>query len=221
MRQLRSAAVLAALISTACVTDKSEDTGPGGDLEDSATGDSATGDDGPGGSGPEDSGEGDTGEVDDEPEQEPPAWCEGATAHSWDPREAEEIQLFPDGVLEVADASTPTGRRIDTSVDRAPWADDLPALLEPAVLAASDLSGFGTQGAVLVRFSAPVSAVPATVDESLEGPWRLVDMATGERVPFEAQALEDGLTALIAPLRPLARGTEHAFVLTTGALSGR
>ncbi len=229
MRHVRSAAVLAALILTACTPEKPEaiDTG-GAEPEDGAAGDSGAGDDGAGDDGTGDDGAGDdgtgndggdqdTGEVDKEPPEDPPAWCEGATAHSWDPWTAEEVQLFPDGLLEVADDSTPTGRRIDASVERAPWADDLPALLGPAVLAAEDLSGFGTLGAVLVRFSAPVSDAPATVNESLEGPWMLVDMASGERVPFEAQVLEGGLTALIWPLRPLARGTEHAFVLTTEA----
>ncbi len=209
MRPSRSAAVLAALISTACATDKPGAADPGTP----ATDDGGTADS----EGQDTGGIRETGEVDSEPEEEPPAWCQGVTAHSWDPWAADEIQLYPDGVIEVADASTPTGRRVDVSAERAPWADDMPPLLGPAVLAAGDLSGFGTQGAVLVRFSAPVSVAPATVDESLSGPWMLVDMASGERVPFEAQVLEGGLTALIWPLRPLSRGTEHAFVLTTEA----
>ena len=180
MHRVRSAAVLAALLSPACATDEPAGAGEPG-------------------------------------EGTPPAWCDGATVHSWDPWDADEIELFPDGLLEVADASTPTGRRLDISEARAPWLDDLPPLLGPAVLAGSDLSGFGTQGAVLLRFSAPVSSLPTTVEESIDGPWMLWDLEAGERVPYEAQVLEDGLTALIWPLRPLTKGTSHAFVLTTDA----
>ncbi|MCB9780936.1 MAG: hypothetical protein H6742_20375 [Alphaproteobacteria bacterium] len=184
-------AALAALLATAC--NPSEHRGP---LPDA---DSGGGTD----SGPD--------------EVAPPEWCDGATAHRWDPWDADDVELFPDGLLEVPDPSTPTGRGIDLSVDRAPWVAELPPLLAPAVEAGEDLSGFGTQGAVLLRFTAPVSDAPVSVEESLDGPWMLVDLAAGERVPYQAEVLEDGLTVLIWPLRPLARGTRHAFVLTTEA----
>lgn len=151
---------------------------------------------------------------------EPPAWCEGATTHLWDPAGATEIQLFPDGLLEVEDDASPTGRRVSMDLDRAPWADDLPDLLADAVLALGEMSGFGTLGGQLLRFTAPVAGWPGSAAESVDGDgWLLVDLSTQppERVPFEVEVLEDGLTVVLWPLRPLRMGAEHALVVTTSA----
>lgn len=162
--------------------------------------------------GPKDAAVGDTGTE--------PGWCEDATAHVWDPTGATEIQLFPDGLLEIDAPGSPTGRGLSVSLDRAPWADDLPELLSGAVLSLEDLSGFGTLGGQLLRFDAPVTGLPTTAEESVssEG-WQLVDLSTSppSRVPYEVEVLEDGLTVVLWPLRPLTMGAAHALVVTTEA----
>lgn len=148
----------------------------------------------------------------------PPAWCSGGTTHLWDPVGATEVQLFPDGALEVDDPTSPTGRRVE--VTSAPWAGDLPGLLSGAVASLSDLSGFGTLGGQLLRFSAPVTGWPTTAEESVtSSAWQLVDLSTSPptRVPFTVEPLEDGATVLLWPLRPLTMGAEHALLVTTDA----
>jgi hypothetical protein len=155
----------------------------------------------------------------DEPEV-PPAWCEGATGHRWVRDGAEEIDLFPDGLLEVADASTPTGVRLSVDPERAPWVGSVPPFMADAADGLSDLSGFGTTGGVLLRFDAPVTAAPGSAEESVESAgWMLVDLDTPDlaRVPFEARVVEDGLTVMLWPLRPMRSGARHALVLTTAA----
>ena len=150
----------------------------------------------------------------------PPEWCAGPTTHLWDPVAATEVQLFPDGTLEVDDPGSPTGRRISVSTDRAPWADDLPDILSDAVLSLGELSGFGTLGGHLVRFDAPVTGWPTSAaDSTTNNAFQLVDLSTAPptRVPFEVEVLEDGLSAIFWPLRPLAMGAEHALVVTTHA----
>ena len=148
----------------------------------------------------------------------PPAWCEGATAHRYDPDAVEDADLFPDGLLEVDDPASPTGRRIDLRPEVAPWIDRAPPLLAGSLAALDGMSGYGSTGGVLLRFTAPVAAAPADAAASVTDPgWRLVELDSGARVPFEAELQEGGLTAVIWPLRPLRPGVAHAFVLTTEA----
>lgn len=148
----------------------------------------------------------------------PPEWCDGTTAHRWDPSGAMEVELFPDGLMEAADDTTPTGVRLDP--DRVAWPGQVPPLLAEAVTAVSELSGFGTLGGAVMQFDAPVTGIPTSADESLtsEG-WRLVDLDTEPptRVPFEAELLEAGTTVRLWPLRPLRHGARHALVVTTDA----
>lgn len=152
----------------------------------------------------------------------PPEWCDGATAHRWDREAAEDVDLFPDGLMEVADPTSPTGVRLSVQSDRAPWVAEAPPLLADAVTSLEDLSGFGTLGGMLLRFDAPVIDVPADADASLSGEgWILVDLETPDltRVPFEAVVLEDGLSVMLWPLRPMRTGARHALVVTTAALA--
>jgi len=151
----------------------------------------------------------------------PPVYCEGVTAHRWDITDTSDADLFPDGLLEKPDTSTPTGRRIEISPETAAWLPSTPDLLMDALLGLNDNSGFGTLGGILLRFDGGgVSDVPLTADDSVtDGGWQLLDLgsASPERVPFEARVLEDGATVVLWPLRPLRLGTPHAFVLTTEA----
>lgn len=163
---------------------------------------------------PEGKGAADTGGAIDSP----PAWCEGATAQQWEPATATEVELFPDGLLEVADPSSPTGSRLDPA--RVAWTALVPPLLSEAVLVVSELSGFGTMGGMILRFDAPVAGIPADADASLSDPgWQLVDLDTRppSRVPFEAELLDGDRTVRLWPLRPLRQGARHALLVTTAA----
>ncbi len=150
----------------------------------------------------------------------PPAFCTGAVAHRWDPAGATEPDFFPDGLLTRPDDTSPTGLRLDLSPEAAPWVDQSPMIVRESVRAMNALSGFGTMGGVLLRFTAPVNTVPSGADASLasEG-WQWWDLGgeTPERVPFEAKVLEGGLTVVLWPLRPLRMATPHALVLTRAA----
>ena len=151
-----------------------------------------------------------------------PAWCEGATAHRWEPLDPTDLDFFPDGLLVRDDSASPTGQRLELTEETAPWIVEVPELLRDSVLAMNALSGFGTLGGALLRFSAPVSDVPTDAASSLESAgwqWWDLGVSPAERVPFEGRVLEDGLTVVLWPLRPLALGSDHALVLTTDALA--
>ena len=168
-------------------------------------------------------GDGEPGEsapIDDEATELPPEWCDGATSHQWDTVSAEDVDLFPDGLMEVADPASPTGVRLSVESSRAPWVDHAPPLLADAVNSLEDLSGFGTLGGVLLRFDAPVTDLPADADASLSSDaWMLVDLDDPDlaRVPFEALVIDDGLSVMLWPLRPMRTGARHALVVTTAA----
>ncbi len=151
----------------------------------------------------------------------PPVWCEGTTAHRWDITSTEDADLFPDGLLQKPDSSSPTGVRVEITEATASWLPSTPALLMDAILSMNQMSGFGTLGGVLFRVDGgSIGSVPTSADESMTNAgWILVDLggATPERVPFEARLLEDGKTIVFWPLRPLRLGTPHAFVVTTEA----
>jgi dienelactone hydrolase len=152
----------------------------------------------------------------------PPAFCSGAVAHRWDPANAVEPDFFPDGLLTRPDETSPTGLRLDLSPEAAPWVDQSPTIVRESVRAMNALSGFGTMGGVLLRFTGPVNTVPSGAEASIasEG-WQIWDLGgeTPERVPFEAKVLEGGLTVVLWPLRPLRLATPHALVLTRAALA--
>lgn len=147
--------------------------------------------------------------------------CDGTTAHRWSPFESDDVEFFPDGVLMRADEQSPTGWRLDYSAELAPWLADTPPLLQQGLQALNRMSGFGTLGGTLLRFSAAVGDdLPGTAAESLTSEaWRWYDLSgdSPKRVPFEATVLEDGITVVLWPLVPLRRDAEHAVVVTTAA----
>ena len=151
----------------------------------------------------------------------PPVYCAGTTAHRWDITDTTDVDLFPDGLLEVADPDSPTGRRLVVTAETARWLPGTPGLLMDAVGTMNQLSGFGTLGGILVRFDGgTVGGLPQTADESVSSDgWMLLDLSgdTPERVPYEARVQEDGATAVLWPLRPLKLGAPHALVVTTSA----
>jgi dienelactone hydrolase len=168
---------------------------------------------------PDSAGELDTTDVIVAPE---PSWCTGTTQHVWDPVAAAELELFPDGTQLGPDATSPTGERFDYDLAGTPWIAGIPDIFARAVRAVNLRSGAGTLGGVLVRFSAPVTDLPVSFEQSLGSTgWMLVDLDASppERIPFEAQVLEEGLSAVLWPGRPLQRNRLHAFVVTTDAVA--
>lgn len=151
------------------------------------------------------------------PDVIPIEWCDGSVAHRYDPLVAEELLLFPDDVFTVADADSTTGRRISLTAEHAPWIAEIPSLLGNVAEDMGTLSGFSTNGAVVLRFDASVTGFPATAEEALTGETvQLFDLSVDppERVPFEYESLDEGRDALLWPLRPLALGAQHALILT-------
>lgn len=149
-----------------------------------------------------------------------PAFCTGATGHRWDPLGTAEPDFFPDGMLVRADATSPSGYRLEITAETAPWTLQAPDLLKDAFQSMNRLTGFGAMGGALFRFTAPVNGLPTTADESVTNPgWQLWDLGQTPpvRVPFEIHALEGGLTVELWPLRPLHLATMHALVVTRAA----
>lgn len=149
-----------------------------------------------------------------------PAFCTGAVAHRWDPASTTEPDFFPDGLLTRPDDASPTGLRLELTPTSAPWVETSPTLVRDSLRSLNALSGFGVMGGVLLRFTGPVTGAPRTADESVTSAgWQLWDLGgeTPTRVPFEAKVLEDGLTVVLWPLRPLRLATQHALVLTRDA----
>ncbi len=150
--------------------------------------------------------------------QPPPAWCESATAHRYDPVAGTELDMFPDPLLTRADESSPTGRRID--LQGAVWLESIPDLLLPAFETMETLSGFGTSAGVILRFDAALADLPQDAETSLASESiRFYDLSTSPptRVPYEAVPLDEGTTLLLWPMRPLSRGARHAVVVTRDA----
>ena len=158
--------------------------------------------------------------ADGPPEDGPPAWCAGATQQMYAPATSTELELFPDGLLQAEDASSPTGFRLDAA--RAAWPAHVPDLLIDGIATMNDLSGFGTMGGAVIRFDGPITGLPASADESVtsEG-WQIIDVDALERVPYEATALDGDRTVRLMPLRPLRKGARHAVVVTTAATTPR
>ena len=148
-------------------------------------------------------------------------WCDGATAHLWDPLGSPDLEFFPDGLYMREDETSPTGWRLDYSLET-PWIANAPPLLLDSLAAMYDLSGFGTLGGVMIRFTEPVTGVPSGEAASTTDPgwrWMRIDGETPEPVPFDAAIFEDGLTVVLWPQVPLELDAEYAFVVTRDAMA--
>lgn len=146
---------------------------------------------------------------------EPLAFCEGATTFAYDPLGNDVLVGFPDDAWTVAGESA-TGLRV--SLEHMAWLDSLPDLLRAPADDLAALDGWGTSAGVVLHFSAPVSAVPSGEAASLASDAVMLvalDGEVAERVPFEAQALDDGTTIVLWPMRPLAPKARYGVVVTT------
>ncbi len=165
------------------------------------------------------------GEPEPEPQPEPEAepepatsiFCEGATAQKYDPFASLEVELFPDDALTRDDPESPTGLRLDLDPEKVPWVDRIPPLFGQSVRDMSQLSGFGNNGALVMRFTAPIEPLPTGAAASTESEVAMLfDLESDPplRVPFEVTYAEDGATAIIQPMRPMRPGARHGFVIT-------
>lgn len=177
--------------------------------------------------GVEDAGSADAGGADaggdadhaDTPLPPEPEWCESDTTHLWNP-DSDELELFPDGTTLVDDPSSPTGMRVEVTSENSPWIESMPDVLRAAVDGLNAMSGFGTQGGFILRFSAPVAPPPRGANASVEDAgWQLwhVDGDAAQRVPFEIDAFEDNRSFVLYPLQPLPRNADIVLALTRDA----
>ncbi len=166
-------------------------------------------------------GGGDAADTSDDTAPPAPRWCDSATSHLYAPFEAEEADFFPDGLMVRDDPESPTGERLDYTVENVPWLATSPPLVQRVADALNILSGFGGLGGAVLRFDAPVANLPATGQESVDSDaWIWADLSTQPptRIPFDARIFDEGATVVLWPMLPLRPGTEHAIVVTTEAV---
>lgn len=152
----------------------------------------------------------------------PIAWCEGATTHLYDPVGGAELWMFPDDFFTREDPASPTGLRLEMTLENAPWLESMADLLKTTLTQLGALSGFATQGGVFMRFSAPLGPLPSGVVESVASDGLLLldlDVDPPERIPFEAHYNDEDTAFILWPLRPLRPKTRHAVIVTTSLLA--
>lgn len=153
-----------------------------------------------------------------EPEPEQTAWCPGPAAQLYDPFVAEELETFPDDLLTLDDATSPTGLRLAIDAEATPWVGKLPRIFAASATEMTGLSGFGHNGAIIVRFDAPMAAFADGPDASLDSAEVMLldlDADPPARVPYTVRRTDRGATLIVQPLRPLRAGARHGLVVTT------
>jgi hypothetical protein len=146
-----------------------------------------------------------------------PAWCEGTTAHRYDPLSGAELFAFPDDFY-TRDADTASGLQLEVTVDNAPWVAEAADLVRGNLDDLNVLEGFGINADLFLRFTAPLGELPEDADASLTSDaLMLLDLSVQppERVPYQARLADEGRDLIVSPLRPLRRATRHALVVTT------
>jgi len=146
----------------------------------------------------------------------PITFCDGTTSALYDPIAGTDLTVFPDDYWTREDASALTGIRVDVDEDT-PWIANQAAFLQPIYLQLAALDGFGTSGGVILRFSAPLGDVPSGSEATLASTAVMLvalDGETAERVPFEAQLIDDDSTLILWPERPLQPKARYGVVVT-------
>lgn len=141
--------------------------------------------------------------TEESPSYAPPA---GATRAAYAPNV--HFDTFPDLFHSEPDPSTETGLRVRLG-DAArgqlnAWLPDGYDLIE----ALDELDGFGTTAGISLAFTAPVD--PASFASSL----RFVRLDDGADVPVEISWTDQGMTAILEPLFPLAPATAYTAIAT-------
>lgn len=147
---------------------------------------------------------------------QPLDFCAGATQVRYD-LTADELLAFPDDALTLADPSSPTGLRVDLSLEQAPWTAALSPAFLPVIEDAASRSGFARLGSVVMRFSAAVSLGPQTAAESLEDTrlmWLDLSVEPPQQVPYTTTLGESADQLILTPLSPLRAGALHAVLMT-------
>lgn len=148
-------------------------------------------------------------------EEEPPPGPsyvvpDGATAGWYDP--TVELTTFPDDFHTMDDPATPTGLAVDIQPEaEAVLRESLPAgftLIE----ALEDLDGWGTLGAVILRFTDPVD--PSTFSTVSVRLIRLEGEGAPEELPLcDGEWTDEDSTLILIPRTPLAPETLYGVVV--------
>jgi len=130
---------------------------------------------------------------------------------------------WPSSAFEIADASTPTGRRLAILPDTLPKnIDGIP--VDPTMWNLAD--GFSPAAPMLVAFPGGVSVtgLPTVADmgpsTGADSPTVVIDMTTGERIPhfaeldMQAAAMPDSQALFIRPAFRLTGGHRYAVAIT-------
>lgn len=144
----------------------------------------------------------------------PDAALEGClTAQRYAPFTSDEVDVFPDDALTRPDPESPTGLRVD--LDGVAWPSELPRLVRETIAEMSGLTGFGHNGTIILRFTAPIAPVPDDLNADEASALMLFDLDLGPptRVPYRVRTADEGATLLIDPVRPLRGGARHGLVL--------
>ncbi len=148
-----------------------------------------------------------------------PEFCKGTTRLLYDPLNSDELQLWPDDRLTRPDKTSPTGIRLNVTPGNAKWTTRVPGFIKGAMSQFQTLSGFALNGAVLMRFSAPIAEPPAKVEDSLASGTLLfedLDAKPPAKVAYEARLGDDGKDLFVQPVLPLKPGRHYAVVMTSG-----
>lgn len=145
-----------------------------------------------------------------------PPFCEGRTRFLYAPFGLDEPGAFPDDALSVDDPDSPTGIRLALGDDHMPWLATADALVVSGYDGLPGLNGWGLTAALVFRFDGALTA-PRSGGETGDGAGaiRLLELASGEAVPFEAMLVDDGAGLVVVPMRPLRPGARYALLMTT------
>ena len=145
------------------------------------------------------------------------AFCQEGPRYAYSPDLGLEPVALPDDYFSVDDPAAPSGRRLVIDAQSLPWLAGIDPAEAAVYEALTGLDGWGVSAPLFMRFEGPIGPPPSGAEASLLAPeLRLLALGEGmaERVPYEAELLDEGRMLLVWPMRPLASGTRHALVMT-------
>lgn len=145
-------------------------------------------------------------------------FCSGSRKAMYDPLHLSEMWSFPDDFYTMPDHDSPTGRVVDLSETKAPWATNLSPLFADSIAEMSTRSGFARLGSVVLRFTGPVGSGPLSAEESLSSTdimWYDTSVSPPERVAFSVITSEFQNQLILKPVKPLRANAEQTIVITT------
>lgn len=137
----------------------------------------------------------------------------------FDPAASFEVELWPDPALQVDDAASPSGVRLEPAADRALWIEKIsPILVDVVQEQMRAAGGFGRNGGAVFRFTGPIDGLPDSVEASLDSDaarWLDLSSDPPTPVPFAVEQSPDGAIVLLQPAVTLDPATE--YLVTIGA----